>query len=80
MLPGFIGREPWKNADIAAFGYMLELAPGATQLAAPATAGPAAASSTRLLPYWLGAWAIKLPVWMAPGFCGSHPLRACCWR
>jgi hypothetical protein len=28
-VPGFIGREPWKNADMTAFGYMAELAAGA---------------------------------------------------
>ena len=26
LLPGFVGREPWKNADITGFGYMYELA------------------------------------------------------
>ena len=25
VVPGFIGREPWKNADMTAFGYMAEL-------------------------------------------------------
>ncbi|MCB2033534.1 MAG: hypothetical protein KDF57_09525, partial [Ottowia sp.] len=25
VLPGYIGRAPWKNADIASFGYMLAL-------------------------------------------------------
>ena len=22
VLPGFLGRDPWKNADVTAFGYM----------------------------------------------------------
>ena len=26
LIPGFVGREPWKNADMAAYGYMAELA------------------------------------------------------
>ena len=26
VLPGFLGRGPWKNEDIAAFGVMRELA------------------------------------------------------
>ena len=30
VVPGFLGREPWKSADIATFGYMLEMARGAT--------------------------------------------------
>ena len=28
VLPGFLGREPWKNADVSAFGVMLEMAIG----------------------------------------------------
>ena len=24
VVPGYVGREPWKNADIAAFGVMQE--------------------------------------------------------
>ncbi|MFD1711903.1 hypothetical protein FVQ98_05905 [Ottowia sp. GY511] len=66
VVPGYIGREPWKNADIAAFGYMLELAKSSdlafwlkpTLMGQPADAGA-------LLPYWLGAWAIQLaPSWV----------------
>src|SRR6218665_2831355 len=30
VVPGFVGREPWKSADITAFGYMLALARGQT--------------------------------------------------
>lgn len=63
VLPGFLGREPWKNADITAFGYMAEMA--------HATAGPWRAwlaprlmglppEADALLPYWLGAAAIRL--------------------
>lgn len=66
VVPGYVGREPWKNADIAAFGYMLELAKSSdlafwlkpTLMGQPADAGA-------LLPYWLGALAIQLaPSWM----------------
>jgi hypothetical protein len=31
VLPGYMGREPWKGADMTAFGYMAELARGAFQ-------------------------------------------------
>jgi hypothetical protein len=77
VLPGFVGREPWKNADITAFGYMLELASGrSARLAAPA-AGRHAPRNGRLLPYWLGAWAMQLaPGWMAPDW--PHDCRS--WR
>ena len=26
VLPGFVGRSPWKSQDIEAFGYMLQMA------------------------------------------------------
>jgi 4-amino-4-deoxy-L-arabinose transferase-like glycosyltransferase len=69
LMPGLLGRGPWKSADIAAFGFMAELAQGGGGLArwfdpmllslSPET--PA------LLPYWIGAWAIKIaPAWINP--------------
>jgi hypothetical protein len=62
VLAGFIGREPWKSADMMAFGYMQELARGTSLSMSdwlqpkllglpPEVDGP--------LPYWLGAWAIQ---------------------
>ena len=27
VLPGLFGRDPWKSADISAFGYMMNEAP-----------------------------------------------------
>ena len=35
VLPGFIGRSPWRQEDMAAFGYMLELARGQADWLAP---------------------------------------------
>lgn len=73
ILPGFIGREPWKNADITAFGYMLELAGGNTNWFAPQLLGQAPEVSG-LLPYWLGAWAMQLaPGWLAPDVAARLP-------
>ncbi len=73
VLPGFIGRVPWKTADITAFGYMAELARGATDWLAPQLMGlPPAVDA--LLPYWLGAWAMQIaPTWMAPDFAARIP-------
>lgn len=59
VIPGFIGRDPWKNADLAAFGYMLEIAHGHTDWIHPLLAGVAPAADG-LLAYWLGAIAIQL--------------------
>jgi 4-amino-4-deoxy-L-arabinose transferase-like glycosyltransferase len=64
VLPGFIGREPWKNADIAAFGYMFEMARGGASWFAPQLLGQPPEFDA-LLPYWLGAWAIQAaPSWL----------------
>jgi len=71
VLPGFIGREPWKNADIASFGYMSMLAgttpgAGAASWLDPLLLGQAPEFEA-LLPYWIGAWAIQLAGgWIAP--------------
>ena len=58
VLPGMFGRDPWKSADITAFGYMAGIAQGRTGWLAPTVGGlPADAA---VLPYWLGAGFIKL--------------------
>lgn len=59
VLAGFIGRGPWKNADIATLGYMLELADGRADWLAPTLLG-LPPEFDALLPYWLGAWAVQL--------------------
>jgi hypothetical protein len=76
VLPGFVGREPWKNADIMALGYMLELAHGRAEWLAPELLGQPPEFDA-LLPYWLGAWAIRLaPAWVAPDFAARIPFIA----
>ncbi len=73
VLPGFLGRDPWKNADVTAFGYMLELAGGQSSWLQPQLAGLPVETDS-LLPYWLGAWAIQLaPAWVAPDFAVRVP-------
>jgi 4-amino-4-deoxy-L-arabinose transferase-like glycosyltransferase len=73
ILPGFVGREPWKNADISAFAYMLELFNGKSAWLAPQSLGQAPEGSA-LLPYWLGAWAMQLsPPWLEPAFAVRLP-------
>lgn len=73
VLPGFLGRMPWKGGDMAAFGYMVELARGATDWLSPRMMG-LPADVDALLPYWLGAWAMQLaPGWMAPDFAARIP-------
>ncbi len=73
VLPGFLGREPWKNADLSGFGYMATLARGATSWLHPQLLGQDSPSLS-LLPYWLGAWAMKLsPSWLAADFAARIP-------
>jgi 4-amino-4-deoxy-L-arabinose transferase-like glycosyltransferase len=59
VLPGFFGRMPWKRDDLTSFGYMAELARGATDWLAP-TLGGLPPDLDALLPYWLGGLAIRL--------------------
>lgn len=73
VLPGFLGRAPWKRDDISTFGYMAELARGATDWWQPALGGMAPEVDA-LLPYWLGAWAIQLsPTWLPPDLASRLP-------
>jgi hypothetical protein len=39
LLPGVFGRDPWKNADIAAYGYMTSLLRGESSWLQPSIAG-----------------------------------------
>ena len=72
VLPGVFGRDPWRQEDITAFGYMLSLAEGRSPWLAPALGGiPAQAA---LLPHWLGALSIKLlSPWLDPSLAARVP-------
>lgn len=73
VVPGFVGREPWKNADIAGFGYMFELARGTASWMAPTLLGQPPEFDA-LLPYWLGAWAMQAaPAWVPIDFAARIP-------
>src|SRR5665647_2909206 len=73
VLPGFFGRNPWKSADITAFGYMAELARGGADWLAPQLLG-VAPKVDALLPYWLGAWAMQLaPAWITSDLAARVP-------
>jgi 4-amino-4-deoxy-L-arabinose transferase-like glycosyltransferase len=72
VLPGFLGRGPWKNADIAAFGIMRELAAGTTSWLHPMALGQSGLFDA-LAPYWLGALAIKALPFVDPAFAARIP-------
>ncbi|MDR6535301.1 hypothetical protein [Variovorax soli] len=69
LMPGLIGRGPWKSADLVSFGYMAELARSTEGLARwldPTLLG-LRPETPALIPYWIGAWAIKIaPAWVHP--------------
>jgi hypothetical protein len=70
VLPGFIGRDPWKREDIVSLGFMASLAESFTGHTSswlkPLLMGQADPGAA-LLPYWLGAWAIQwAPAGLAP--------------
>lgn len=69
LMPGLLGRGPWKSEDITSFGYMLELAQtqeGIARWFDPLLMGMRP-ETLALVPYWAGAWAIKIvPAWVNP--------------
>ena len=72
ILPGFLGRGPWKNEDIAAFGVMRELTSAAANWLQPQLLGQVTGFDA-LAPYWLGAIAIKLLPFLDPAFAVRIP-------
>ncbi|WP_457278652.1 hypothetical protein [Polaromonas sp. P5_D5] len=71
-LPGFLGRGPWKNEDIAAFGVMRELASMAGNWLRPQLLGQVTEFDA-LVPYWLGAAAIKVFPFLDPAWAVRIP-------
>lgn len=71
VLPGLFGRDPWRNADLIAFGYMTDLVNGGDWLT-PRIAGIPADGA--LLPYWIGALSIRLlSPWVDPALAARMP-------
>ena len=65
VLPGVFGRDPWKNADLTAFGQMLAMAEGRTSWLTPALGG--VPTDAAHLPHWIGAAFIALTSpWLDP--------------
>jgi 4-amino-4-deoxy-L-arabinose transferase-like glycosyltransferase len=59
VVPGLLGRDPWKNEDIASFGHMWSLALGQASWLHP-NVGGVLPTSGGVLPYWLGGAFISL--------------------
>lgn len=71
VLPGLFGRDPWRNADITAFGYMASIANGLSSWLHPSIAGVPAEGA--LLPYWIGAIFIKALPFLDPALAARLP-------
>jgi 4-amino-4-deoxy-L-arabinose transferase-like glycosyltransferase len=72
VLPGVFGRDPWKNADLTAFGQMLAMAEGRTSWWAPSLGG--VPTDAAALPHWLGAAFIALTSpWLDPSLAARIP-------
>ncbi len=72
LLPGLLGRDPWRNADLTAFGQMMAIAEGRTPWWAPTLGGVLA--DTALLPHWLGAlFIIAGHGWLDPAVAARIP-------
>ena len=57
LLPGMVGRDPWRQMDVSSFGVMLAMSEGRIAWWAPALGGVPVDAA--LLPHWIGALAIQ---------------------
>lgn len=72
VLPGLFGRDPWRNADVTAFGYMVSMADGRSSWWMPSVGGVTADPAP--VPYWLGAIFIRLlNPWVDPALAARLP-------
>ncbi|MDT7836679.1 hypothetical protein [Aquabacterium sp. OR-4] len=75
LLPGLFGRDPWRGADLTAFGQMLAMAEGRSSWWQPTLGG--VPTDAALLPHWLGAAAILLgQPWLDAALAARLPFAA----
>ncbi len=73
VIPGLLGRDPWKNEDIASFGQMWSLALGQASWLHPHVGG-VPPTTGGVLPYWLGgAFIATLSPWVDPALAARLP-------
>ncbi|MBL8348850.1 MAG: hypothetical protein JNL87_00920 [Burkholderiaceae bacterium] len=72
LLPGLFGRDPWRGADLNAFGQMLAIAEGRASWLQPSLGG--VPTDAALLPHWIGAAAILAGRgWVDPALAARVP-------
>ena len=87
LVPGLVGREPWKGEELQVFGQMLALAQGQSDWLHPTVWGQTLPLDAPLA-YWMGAWAIGLaPSWLSAGSAARIPFALllaltmfCTWK
>jgi 4-amino-4-deoxy-L-arabinose transferase-like glycosyltransferase len=72
LLPGQLGRDAWRHADLIAFGFMSNLAQGQSAWLQPQLGGIATPDGA-LLPYWIGALFIKILPFLEPALAARLP-------
>jgi 4-amino-4-deoxy-L-arabinose transferase-like glycosyltransferase len=72
VLPGLVGRGPWKDADITAFGAMQQMAATGNDWWQPNLIGITVGFDS-LLPYWMGALAIQVMPFIDPALAARLP-------
>jgi len=72
VLPGLVGRGPWKDADITAFGVMQQMAATGSDWLHPNLIGITAGFDS-LLPYWIGALSIQTMSFLDPALAARLP-------
>lgn len=72
VLPGLLGRSPWRNADLASFGVMWDMVHVSGDWLHPQVLGQAAEVQA-WLPYWLGAGAMLLFPGLEPDLASRLP-------
>lgn len=72
IIPGWLGRDPWRQTDLAPFGAMFDLAHHPEHWRMPQVLGEAVALGG-WLPYWLGAAAIRGLPWLPADLAARTP-------
>ena len=76
VLPGFLGRDPWRPWDMAALGQMMALVQGESPWWHPNLMG-LPPELDGVLPFWLGAWSMAwAPAWLSPLIASRLPFMA----
>ena len=75
VLPGFVGRDPWKTVDALAFGTMQEMGLGLAPWLQPQTLAQHGGFDS-LLPFWLGAASMQALPFMDAALAARLPFMA----